>query len=386
MSDSDSISQFFANSHSVNEEEQYQQQLIAENIALDAKLAAEQHFHTYGAITHPSALDGLPIPERKWAVQDWVPEHCVTGLYGDGGVGKSLLAMMLMTSISEGLPFLGLNTFQKKCFGFFCEDTSEELHRRQDDINNHYGLEFGQLQDMAWTSRVGLDNVLMSFSGGIGKPTPAFNALKENIYDTKSQFIIIDTAADTFGGNENIRVEVRQYINMLGGLAQDIDGTVILCAHPSRSGLADETGSGGSTAWNNTLRSRLYLRRPKSFDENNPQENTLRELQKMKSNYSSIGDKLTLKWSNGAFDISDYVQDKSVDKAQLGGIQKLIMDCLNQMIENPVMLDDLIAYAIKSIPYDDKKRDRRRDRLIQSISILQDKNIISTTNNFIYKL
>lgn len=379
------VEHFFASSRSVNEEEQYQQQLIADNLALDAKLIEQQRFHLYGSITHPSALDGLPIPPRLWAVQDWVPEHCVTGLYGDGGVGKSLLAMMLMTAISEGLPFLGLNTFQKKCFGFFCEDTSEELHRRQDDINNHYGLEFGQLNNMAWSSRVGLDNVLMSFSGGIGKATPAFEALKENIQDTKSQFIIIDTAADTFGGNENARSEVRQYINMIGGLAQDIDGTVILCAHPSRSGLADETGSGGSTAWNNTLRSRLYLRRPKSFNEENPEENTLRELQKMKSNYSSVGDKLTLKWSNGAFDLSNYVVNDSKPVTQLGGIQKIVMDCLNSMPENPIMIDDLIAYAIKSIPYDDKKRDRRRERLIQSISILQDKNILSTTNNFIYK-
>ena len=35
-------------------------------------------------------LQGKPIPERRWVVDGWILSDCVTALYGDGGVGKSL--------------------------------------------------------------------------------------------------------------------------------------------------------------------------------------------------------------------------------------------------------------------------------------------------------
>ncbi len=267
----------------------------------------------------PTSLQNAPVPPREWLVEDWIPRGSVTGLYGDGGVGKSLLAMMLMTCVSQGYPFLNLPTAQTKTFGFFCEDSEDELHRRQNDINHHYGCDFIHLEKMAWQSRVGKDNLLMTFDKGIGKYTETYSLMKEEIQDIGASFVIIDTAADTFGGNENARPEVRQYINLLGQLAIDIQGTVLLCAHPSRSGLADETGSGGSTAWNNTLRSRLYLRRPKLKDGDEASEGDakgIRELEKMKSNYSSVGDKITLRWASGAFQIEGEMGYDIVEKIQ----------------------------------------------------------------------
>ncbi len=48
----------------------------------------------------------------------------------------------------------------------------------------------------------------------------------------------VQVPADTFGGDENVRGQVRQFIaSALGRLAREIHGTVVLCAHPSRSGL-----------------------------------------------------------------------------------------------------------------------------------------------------
>lgn len=42
-----------------------------------------------------SDLDGKPVPSREWLVRDLVPSSTVTLLGGDGGTGKSLLALML---------------------------------------------------------------------------------------------------------------------------------------------------------------------------------------------------------------------------------------------------------------------------------------------------
>ena len=197
---------------------------------------------------------------------------------------------------------------------------------------------------MALQSRVGCDNILMSFNNGIGIKTPNYNLMREEIMDLKSKFVVIDTAADTYGGNENARPEVRQYINLLGQLALEIDGTVVLCAHPSRSGLADETGSGGSTAWSNTMRSRLYMRRPKFENGEASEEESkgLRELEKMKSNYSSIGDVINLVWKNGYFhtagnNYTDKVDqiDRDVKEREQ---EKIFLDLLEKYTEQGLIL------------------------------------------------
>ena len=72
--------------------------------------------------------------------------------------------------------------------------------------------------------------------------------------------LTVDTAADTFGGNEIDRQQVRRYIQgCLTSLSLEFDLALALLAHPSASGLANGSGTGGSTAWHNTARCRWYI-------------------------------------------------------------------------------------------------------------------------------
>jgi AAA domain-containing protein len=50
---------------------------------------------TFSRIINPAEWEGLPVPPRKWIVPDYIPDATVTMLAGDGGTGKSLLAMQL---------------------------------------------------------------------------------------------------------------------------------------------------------------------------------------------------------------------------------------------------------------------------------------------------
>jgi len=315
----------------------------AEKIAEDAfnNAANQEQIAVEGKTIFLPTLQGKPIPAREWVVDGWILSNCVTALYGDGGVGKSLLAMQLLTCVALGKSFLGIETHQMSVFGFFCEDTEAELHRRQADINYHYEISFEQLQNFHWQSRVGYDNVLMTFiREGVGNPSKAYEYLRQEVLRVGAKLVVIDTAADTFGGNENARPQVRQFINLLGKLALEIDGAVVLCAHPSASGLANNSGTGGSTAWNNTVRSRIYLSRPitKNGEELSPDDaRDLRELTKMKSNYSSVGDKLIIRWSEGAFiveqgqanDIVSQIARKNQDKED----DEIFLSLLDQLTE-----------------------------------------------------
>ena len=65
-----------------------------------------------------------------------------------------------------------------------------------------------------------------------------------------------------------------------------------MLSHPSLTGINSGTGTSGSTAWNNSVRSRLYLSRiVQDGYEQNPDARVLRT---MKSNYSGIGGEIAL--------------------------------------------------------------------------------------------
>ena len=84
-------------------------------------------------------------PERRWIVKDWLPIGTVTSLYGSGGVGKTLIAQQLATSVAAGRAFFGLETTQAPALVIACEDDRDELHRRQVSICATSGVEMTKL-------------------------------------------------------------------------------------------------------------------------------------------------------------------------------------------------------------------------------------------------
>jgi len=64
--------------------------------------------------------------------------------------------------------------------------------------------------------------------------------------------------------------------------------------------MSTGSGSSGSTAWNNSVRSRLYLERVKG-DDGREIDPDLRVLRVKKANYGPVGIELRLRWQNGAF-------------------------------------------------------------------------------------
>src|SRR6185295_15698702 len=105
--------------------------------------------------------------------------------------------------------------------------------------------------------------------------------------------------ADLFAGNENARGQAQQFIGMLRGLALETGSTALLLSHPSLSGMASGSGTSGSTAWSNSVRSRLYLDRVREAGAE-PDPN-IRVLRTMKSNYGAVGGEIRLRWHGGVF-------------------------------------------------------------------------------------
>jgi RecA-family ATPase len=249
-------------------------------------------------------------------VPDLFPLRNVALISGEGAVGKSILIMQLgiahvlgrdwLQTLPEPGPFLYLNA----------EDEEAELHRRLADIAGHFGTPIAELEnDLHILALAGQDAVLgHADRNGLIQPTPLFHKLREEACDIRPKLIALDTSADIFGGNENDRAQVRQFVGLMRGMAIDANAAVIVATHPSLTGINSGSGLSGNTAWHNSVRARAYMKPAKTVDGAEP-DKALRLVEFMKSNYGPVAEAITVRWKGGVF----VPEPKSGSLEQLAG-------------------------------------------------------------------
>jgi RecA-family ATPase len=238
----------------------------------DLKLAK-----SYSAITQPERFesgtcrrDDRPLSARELAegrydapaflIQGLVLEGDVTLLYGDGGTGKTTLAEQFAVAIAAGKPALGFETKQAPVLLVLAEDDKGVTKQRLETICAQFGVQLEDLPLHVW-ARPGEDCALASMKDGKSvEEEPFYEQLKSEIRKTGARFVVLDALAD-FGNIDEIK---RQPVNtflkrVLGGLCRELDVSVLVLAHPSKSGMSDGTYYAGSTAYNNAVRQRLVL-------------------------------------------------------------------------------------------------------------------------------
>ena len=184
------------------------------------------------------------------------------------------------------------------------EDAIEELHRRLAAIIRTQRAVIGPdgLKSLDLLPLAGHDAILAApkTNGGVLGETRLFEALEAEVDNLRPALLILDTLADLFGGDEIKRPHARQLIGMLRGLAIRYRLTILLLSHPSLSGMSSGADTSGSTAWSNSVRSRLYLESPKGADEDAGDDDR-RILTTKKANYGRAGGSVALRWENGVF-------------------------------------------------------------------------------------
>ncbi|MDB5541653.1 MAG: ATPase [Devosia sp.] len=251
-----------------------------------------------------SAADfaGHQAPARQFHVDPLVPGRTVTMLGGDGGTGKSLLALQLAVATVTDGKWCGLDVTQGPVLYLSGEDDEDELHRRLEDITKHDNNDLEGLGQLMIIPLAGEDALMVGSDGhsNVLKRTTLFAKVESAIAQHAPALVIIDTLADVYGGAENERAQARQFIGMLRAWAIRYKCAVLLLAHPSLAGMSSGTGLSGSTAWNNSVRSRLYLDRVKSEDNFGADPDT-RVLRTVKTNYGRSGGEIRMRWQEGVF-------------------------------------------------------------------------------------
>jgi RecA-family ATPase len=242
-------------------------------------------------------------PERVWLIENWIPEGEISALYGDGGIGKSLIALQLAASVASGAPFLGLNISRSvPVLAVMAEDKDDELHRRIYSICSSPGYDFSDVEqtELYLWSVAGHSSVLAQVDQGTAKKMAFYDQLDKELskLQTGHKLLILDTLSDVFAGNENDRQSASRFIKVvLHSLITKHNLTILLLAHPSLTGQNTGTFLSGSTAWNNSVRNRLILR-PHNDDT---LKDKYRVLECVKSNYAKPGEALMIYWENGVY-------------------------------------------------------------------------------------
>lgn len=244
----------------------------------------------------PLAWRGLPLEEMQWLATNRIPAGEVAILSGDGGGGKTTIALQLAIAVARGLgEWLGTATQSGPVVFVSAEEPEAEMRRRLDRIARKLGIDPGEIARLHFHFGQPETSLLAVASGdGTMSPTPMFHALAATAELIRPTVVMVDSVAGVFGGNQNDRVHVRSFISLLRGLARRAGCAVLLLDHPSLTGITAGTGRGGSMDWQNAVRARLHVRSAK-------EDSAERELEVMKLNYGAPGEMIRLRWEEGCF-------------------------------------------------------------------------------------
>jgi RecA-family ATPase len=267
-------------------------------------------------IVEAPVLASDPEPQRKWIVEDVIPDETLTLVTGEGGIGKTTLALQLAVAMRTDGDWLGMRVAQ----GLVVFVTSEDDRK---DVNlNLRAILKGERKSLAHCPGLHIlpladrDACLAAASTKLGAiaATPLWHALVRLVERRRPRLVIFDALADLFGGEENSRRHARGFIVLLKQLAIRQKLAVILVAHPSLTGMNTGSGLSGSTDWHNGPRARLYFERPKD-KEGKTFDDDLRTLTVKKVQYAREGTVFRLRRKSGFFVYEGKDGGSSFDRA-----------------------------------------------------------------------
>ena len=205
---------------------------------------------------------GLPVPEREWLIQDWMPAGAVTALYGHGGTGKSFLGLQLGAAVLTGGEWCGRQVERTgKVLVLAAEDPEDELHRRLAGIADAFGHSLADYDGLHVCSLAELNAALAEDDRRSGKVK--VTALYREAESWISEIRPVASCLRHFGKpicRRQHRSGEGHPVHRLPSpeWAAKYNCVVLLLAHPSQAGMASGTGEFGSVGWHNSVRSRLY--------------------------------------------------------------------------------------------------------------------------------
>lgn len=183
--------------------------------------------------------------ERRWMLEPFILDGTSNILFGEGGGGKTFVALRWMLSIATGIPFLGTKPLRTApCLFLDYEDETDEGWDRVMKLCSSKSLTpDGETPDAEL-----LQNN-MNYFDPEGIPVHELvPTLKAVIAEKKIEFILIDSAVYACGGEPEKAEVVGRFFNDISKLGV----TTLIIAHETKSENHDHVF--GSIFWRNCVR------------------------------------------------------------------------------------------------------------------------------------
>lgn len=257
----------------------------------------------------PVLWDDAPAPPRRWLVQGLLPAGRVALLTGEGGVGKSWLALQLASGVASGgqdgrwlsgpdrTLLLGDGVASAGAPVVFAswEDEPDEFRRRLHCVSG---------PAMPWVSPdrlSGLRFVNLAGEGPLWAPpggrhistmaelTTCGVRLRRLCERVGARLLVVDPLAAAYASDENARGLVRAFVSSWDAWGQAADCTVLILAHPPKSSGASYAGS---TDWQGAVRALWTLQGDAPSSGAPPSA----RLEFVKGNYGPVPAAVRLMW------------------------------------------------------------------------------------------
>lgn len=252
----------------------------------------------------PTPWDEIKEVTREWLIPNWLPANTVTMFTGQGGAGKSWLILQIACEIAShaGEGAWGKSDYEipkpaeyddstannpKHIVFATYEDEPAEIKRRLNALCNS----FDWIERERKTIEKHLHIVDMRGVGSVwgpglekhisvtGELLRSGEALRKVCEDIKARLLILDPLSGAFGGNENDRTAVYDFVSSFRGWGDAAKCAMLVIGHlPKTQGV----GFSGSTAWEASARAMWLL----GTQERDKGKGTYYALQHTKSNYA----------------------------------------------------------------------------------------------------
>lgn len=244
-------------------------------------------------------IDDATIDPPAFTVDELLPAGEVTLLGAHGGVGKTALAQHIAVCLATGRNCLGKDCRKSRVLFYSAEDGADQMRWKFKRECERLGISSTELDSGlklidASEADPTLFHEIKTGGARVGGVTAEFVRLQRLMQATGCDVLIVDNASDVFAGDENNRAQVRGFIRALRTLVAGTCGAVLLLVHVDK--MTARTGGSesysGSTAWHNSVRSRLVLTADATVADG-------LMLEQQKSNRGRKADPIVMQWVDG---------------------------------------------------------------------------------------
>ena len=237
-----------------------------------------------------------PEPPHPFVWHQRIPAHAATLFSSNGGAGKSSGNLQMQMCMAVGADFLGQPVIQQNCLFFSAEDHGSVIRRRVNALCRN--LKFDP-REVAQRLKVidATESALLweQDQRKRGMPTANFDRLRRYCEENEIGFLVVDNVSDVYGADLWNKSQVTQFVRALTSIVAAQGGAVLLLSHVNKPTAAGARSNGNdyadSVAWNNAVRSRLYL--------SEDQATGILTLEHQKSNYGPKAEPLKIERAEG---------------------------------------------------------------------------------------